>query len=69
MFFCKFLKKIEIRSFPLFYEQCEQITQVAHQKWTMWANCSGHSPKMIDVSKSLRSLTKNKQFTQVAHQK
>ena len=35
-----------ICSFPLFW-------------WAMWANCSGHSPKMSDVSESLRSLTKN----------
>ena len=41
-------------------EQCEQIAQVAHQKWAMWANHSG------------RSLTKNErceQIAQVAHQK
>ena len=35
-----------ICSFPLFW-------------WALWVNCSGHSPKMSDVSKSLRSLTKN----------
>ena len=35
-----------IRSFPLF-------------KWAMWANPSGRSPKMSDVSESLRPLTKN----------
>ena len=53
-------------------EQCEWIAQVAHQKWAMWANRSGRSPKMSDherfaqvaqrkwaiVSESLRSLTK-----------
>ena len=35
-----------ICSFPLFW-------------WAMWANRSGGSPKMSDVSKWLRSLTKN----------
>ena len=29
-------------------EQCERIAQVAHQKWAMWAICSGRSPKMRD---------------------
>ena len=29
-------------------EQCEQITQVTHQKWAMWANCWGRSPKMSE---------------------
>ena len=27
-------------------ERCEQIDQVAHQKWAMWANHSGGSLKM-----------------------
>ena len=50
------------RSFPLFWwvmwairsqslissERCERIAQVARQKWAMWANRSGRSPKMID---------------------
>ena len=40
-------------------EWCEQIAQVAHQKWAMWANHSGRLQKMSDVSKSLQSLTKN----------
>ena len=39
-------KKWVIRSFPLFW-------------WAMWANLSGRSPKMSDVSKSLRLLTKD----------
>ena len=43
-----YLKKWAIHSFPLFW-------------WAMWANRSGRSPKMSDVSKSLRSLTKNEQ--------
>ena len=43
----------------IFGERCERIAQVAHQKWAMWANRSGRSPKMSDVSKLLRSLTKN----------
>ena len=29
--------------------------------WAMWANHSGHSPKMSDVSEFLRSLTKKEQ--------
>ena len=57
-------------------ERCERIAQVAHQKWAMWANRSGCSPKMSDherlaqvahqkwatLSKSLRSLTKNERI-------
>ena len=38
---------------------CERIAQVAHRKWVLYANRSGHSPKMSD----------HEQFTQVAHQK
>ena len=34
----------------------------------MWANRLGCSPKLRDVSESLRLLTKNEQFAQVAHQ-
>ena len=62
--------------FLFFGERCEWIAQVAHQKWVMWANRSGHSPKMSDherfaqvahqkwatMSKSLRSLTKNERM-------
>ena len=54
-----YFKKLAIRSSPLF-------------KWAMWANRSGRSPKMSDVSKLLRSLTimsDHEQFAQVAHQK
>ena len=40
-------------------EQCERIAQVAHQKWAMLVNRSGHSPKMRD----------HEQITQVALQK
>ena len=36
-------------SFPLFW-----WAQVAHQKWAMWANRSGRSPKMSDSLTSLR---------------
>ena len=39
-----------------------EFAQVAHQKWAMWANRSGLSPKMRDVSESLRSLTKNERM-------
>ena len=41
-----FVKKWAIRSFP-------------HFLWSLWVNHSGRSPKMRDVSKLLRSLTKN----------
>ena len=44
--FCTFYVLRVIRSSPLFY-------------WAMWANCLGCPPKMNDVSKLLRSLTKN----------
>ena len=61
-----------------FDEQCEQIAQVAHQKWAMWANRSGRSPKIshherfaqvpqqkwATMSESLRSLTKNEQMSE-----
>ena len=43
----------------IFGERCQQIAQVAHQKWAMWANCSGCSPKMSD----------HDQIAQVSHQK
>ena len=47
MFYIGFLfKKWVIGSFPHFW-------------WAMWANCTGRSPKMSDVSESLSSLTKN----------
>ena len=48
MFYIGFLKfkKWVIRSFPLFW-------------WVMLANRSSYRPKMSDVSKSLRSLTKH----------
>ena len=42
---CFFFKQA-IHSFPLFYERCERIAQVSHQKWAMLANRSGRSPKM-----------------------
>ena len=47
VYFDTLFKKNEQFAHSLFfYEQCEQITQVTHQKWVMWANCSGGSPKM-----------------------
>ena len=58
--FCMFFLNERMAHSLFFNERCEQIAQVAHKKWAMWANRSGHSPKMSDVSKSLRSLTKNK---------
>ena len=61
MFYIRFFNlKNERFAHSLFFgEQCERIAQVAHQNWAMWANRSGCSPKMSDVSKSLRLLTKN----------
>ena len=61
MFYIQFLKKFywkneQIAHFLFFGERCEWIAQVAHQKWAMWANRSGRSPKMSDPE----------QFTQVA---
>ena len=75
-FFGKFIKKTSDLFIPSFLmsdvreslrsltknEQCEQITQVAHQTWASvsnllrsltrnertWANCSGSSPKMSE---------------------
>ena len=58
MFF--YIKKMSDLLIPSFFdEQCEQIAQVVHQKWAMWANRSGYSPKMSD----------NELFTQFAYQK
>ena len=54
-----YLKNEGFAHFLFFGEQCEQIAQVAHQKWAMWANRSGRSPKMSD----------HEQIAQVAHQK
>ena len=62
-----------------FNERCEQITLVAHQKWAMWADFSGHSPKMSNherfaqvthqnraiMRESLRSLTKNEKMSEL----
>ena len=55
-----FIKKIEWFAHSIFFgERCEQITQVAHQKWAMWANHSGQSEEMSD----------REQIAQVANQK
>ena len=40
-------------------ERCEQIDQVAHQKWEKWAT----------MSNSRKLLTNNERIAQVAHQK
>ena len=80
MFYIRFFYfKNERFAHSLFFgEQCEQIAQVAHQKWAMWTNRSGCSPKMSDherfaqfahqkwatMSESLRSLTKNEQMSE-----
>ena len=53
-----YLKKERFAHFLFFGERCERIAQVAHQKWAMWVNPSGRSPKMSD----------HKRFAQVAQQ-
>ena len=53
-------------------ERCEQFAQVAYQKWTLWANLSGRSPKWTTMSDSVRLLAKNERcerIVQVAYQK
>ena len=57
-FFCKFYKKDLFAHYLFFNERCEPIAQVAHQKWAIWANHSGHPPKISD----------HERFTQVTHQ-
>ena len=80
MFYIQFfyLKNEGIAHSLFFGERCEWITQVTHQKWVIWANRSGRSPKMSDheryphiaqmkwaiVSESLRLLTKNEQMSE-----
>ena len=61
MFYIGFIiKKMQRFAHSLIFgEQCEQIAQGAHQKWAMWANCSGGSSKMSD----------HEWFAQVAHKK
>ena len=59
MFYIGYLKNERFAHSLFFGEQCEWIAQVAHQKWAMWANRSGRSPKMSD----------HERFAQVAHQK
>ena len=58
IFFCKFKKKELFAHCLFFNERCEPIAQVAHQKWAIWANHSGHPPKISD----------HERFTQVTHQ-
>ena len=50
MFYIRFfyLKNERIAHSLFFGERCEWIAQVAHQKWAMWANRSGRSPKMSE---------------------
>ena len=60
--YCSFKKKKFNERFAhslFFNERCERIAQVAYQKWAMWVNRSGRSPKMSD----------HEQIAQVAHQK
>ena len=54
--FCFFIKNSYSLIPSFFNEQCEQIAQVAHQKWELWANCSGCSPKMSKWANRLLSL-------------
>ena len=54
-----YLKNEQMAHSLFFGERCEWIAQVAHQKWAMWANRSGRSPKMSAMSVSLRSLRGN----------
>ena len=77
MFYIRFKKNYwkneRIAHFLFFGERCEWIAQVAHQKWAMWANCSGRSPKMSH-HKAIRShrseeMSTRERIAQVAHQK
>ena len=77
MFYIQFKKKIieklancsfSLISSFLVSNMSDSLT-IAHFLWAMWANRSGCSLKMSDVSKSLRSLTKNEQFTHIAPRK
>ena len=55
-----------------FYLKNELIAHSLFFWWAMWVNRSGCSPKMSNVSESLRLLTKNEQcewIAQVAHHK
>ena len=50
MFYIGFLFKKNERFAPslTLREQYERIAQVAHQKWAIWVNHSGRSPKMSE---------------------
>ena len=48
-------------------EQCEQIAQVAQQKWAMWANLSGRSPKMSDHERIAQVTHQNWANERIAH--
>ena len=50
------LKNERFAHYLNFGERCERIGQVAHQKWALWSNHSGHSPKWANMSEWLRSL-------------
>ena len=43
-----YLKNEQFAHSLFFGERCEQIAQVTHQKWGMWASRSDRSPKMSD---------------------
>ena len=45
-------------------EQCEQIVQVAHQKWATMSNLLRSLTKNELMSESLRLLTKNERMSQ-----
>ena len=75
IFFEKISKSL-ISSFLVSY--VSESLRSAHQKWAMWANCSGHSTKMSNherfaqvaqrnwaiVSKSLKLLNKNERMSE-----
>ena len=60
------LKKCWLKK-SFFVERCERITQVAHQKWVMWANRLGHSPKMSNYEWFAQ--VAQRKWAIVAHQK
>ena len=51
---------------------CEQIAQVAHQKWAMWANRSSCSPKMSDhvrIAQIAHFFANNERFAQKTNER
>ena len=68
-----YLKNEWITHSLFFGERCEWIALVAQQKWVMWANRSGRSPKMSKpwaiCSGGSEERSDCEQIAQVAHQK